>query len=251
MVFVALMAAPPAAADAQVNCAGPGFVNCSGAAAFSAGGCLSIGNIVTKCVSGWGVIGAGASSVAVEGGHMSTVINGVWSYTQPRCTWNGLSGGCADTASEIELDCVETTTAEATGWLDLPGIGPLAGTPAPPATATAQSPDDCDLLDILDDITQYDQQAIAADTVDLLDSTWRALAEGMLNEIDVLRGQFLAVALETDGLTTDLDEMASYYGEIAQQGAPLDELEEKCTLILADLGAESAACSGAVSNLSS
>lgn len=120
--------------DFLMVCAAPFFINCSFAAAFSAGGCFDM-KVRTMCLSaGGGAIG-GISSLAIAnfGGGANGVISGV----TKKCNWGGTSGGCASTGGSINLEC-KAYAAEGVGHLNAGPLPPSlarAGLEAPPAHA--------------------------------------------------------------------------------------------------------------------
>jgi hypothetical protein len=109
--------------DFTIGCAAPGFVDCSGAAAFAVARCVSF-YIETKCLSAGGGIIAGFSSFAVKGGG----VNGQVYYTQLSCTWDGGSGVCATGDIAVGNGC-KVVVSDATGYLRNPADSAVATAP--------------------------------------------------------------------------------------------------------------------------
>ncbi|MBI2078379.1 MAG: hypothetical protein HYT80_08450 [Euryarchaeota archaeon] len=116
-----------------IVCLAPGFVNCSVAAAFAAGGCA-----LGQCLEvQFGAIGH-LSSIALpgdgNGGHSLGAVN----EKTLSCYWEGFSGACLAVATDFIFDCGTGVTAESNGALTFYiDTNVAAIVPAPQAVASA------------------------------------------------------------------------------------------------------------------
>lgn len=104
-------------------CLGPGFINCSAAAAASVGGCYSIPFDGTPCVFAGGGVVAGLSSLALDGGSATGLVQSAGDHFL-NCSWPGASGACADSYVGAGSSCklVVTGAQGSLTVVDTPGF---------------------------------------------------------------------------------------------------------------------------------